>query len=61
MSTFFVNGEQVTPRRNQKLLTFLREDLNLVSVKNGCSEGACGTCMVLINGKATKDCIPQTG
>lgn len=60
MSTFFVNGEQVTPRRNQKLLTFLREDLNLVSVKNGCSEGACGTCMVLINGKATKACIPQT-
>ena len=39
---------------------FLRDTLLLTSVKNGCSEGACGTCMVLIDGKATKACIQQT-
>lgn len=60
MSTFVVNGQSVTAHSNQKLITFLREDLNLVSVKNGCSEGACGTCMVLIDGKPTKACIPKT-
>lgn len=60
MSTFIVNGQSVTPLHNQKLMTFLREELNLVSVKNGCSEGACGTCMVLIDGKPTKACIPKT-
>ena len=29
-------------------------------MKDGCSEGACGTCHVLIDGKPTKACIPQT-
>jgi len=34
--------------------------LHLTAVKGGCSEGACGTCHVLIDGKPTKACIPQT-
>ncbi|WP_052447315.1 selenium-dependent xanthine dehydrogenase [Clostridium polynesiense] len=38
-------------------MTFLREDLNLTSVKNGCSEGGCGTCMVLVDGIAKKACV----
>lgn len=60
MYEFIVNGNTVTTNKNQKLITYLRDELNLVSVKNGCSEGACGTCMVLIDGKATKACIPKT-
>lgn len=60
MANFIVNGKNVSVAENQKLITFLRESLNLCSVKNGCSEGACGTCMVLIDGKATKACIQQT-
>lgn len=60
MSTFIVNGHAVTVERNQKLLRFLRDDLGLTSVKDGCSEGACGTCTVLIDGKPTRACIPQT-
>lgn len=60
MSTFFVNGREVTVEQNQKLLPFLRDELLLTSVKNGCSEGACGTCMVLIDGKAVKACVQQT-
>lgn len=60
MATFIVNGKTVTVEQNQKLLRFLRDELHLTSVKDGCSEGACGTCTVLIDGKPTRACIPQT-
>ena len=60
MATFTVNGQSVTAEKNQKLLRFLRDTLHLTSVKDGCSEGACGTCTVLIDGKPTKACVPQT-
>ena len=60
MATFIVNGKSVTVEKNQKLIRFLRDELHLTSVKDGCSEGACGTCHVLIDGKPTKACIPQT-
>ena len=60
MAVFTVNGKTVTAEKNQKLLRFLRDELRLTSVKDGCSEGACGTCTVLIDGKPTKACIPQT-
>ena len=60
MYTFIVNGKTVSTARDERLLTFLREELGLTSVKNGCSEGACGTCMILIDGKATKACVQKT-
>ncbi|WP_295866929.1 selenium-dependent xanthine dehydrogenase [uncultured Oscillibacter sp.] len=60
MATFTVNGRTVCAEKNQKLIRFLRDSLRLTSVKDGCSEGACGTCTVLIDGKATKACVPQT-
>ena len=60
MATFTVNGRTVCVEKNQKLIRFLRDSLRLTSVKDGCSEGACGTCTVLIDGKATKACVPQT-
>ncbi len=60
MAHFIVNGKEVTVERNQKLLRFLRDELHLTSVKDGCSEGACGTCHVLVDGKATKACVLQT-
>jgi selenium-dependent xanthine dehydrogenase len=60
MAQFTVNGKSVTVEKNQKLLRYLRDTLHLTSVKDGCSEGACGTCTVLIDGKATKACVPQT-
>ena len=60
MATFTVNGQAVTVEKNQKLIRYLRDTLHLTSVKDGCSEGACGTCHVLIDGKPTKACIPQT-
>ena len=60
MAVFTVNGRRVTAEKNQQLLRFLRDELRLTSVKDGCSEGACGTCTVLIGGKPTKACVPQT-
>jgi len=59
MTIFTVNGQTVQCEHdNKKLLAFLRDDLRLTSVKEGCSEGACGTCMVLVDGKPTRACIP---
>ena len=60
MATFTVNGQTVTVEQNQKLLRYLRDTLRLTSVKDGCSEGACGTCTVLIDGKTARACIQQT-
>ena len=60
MATFIVNGRTVTAERNQKLLRFLRDELHLTSAKDGCSEGACGTCTVLVDGKAARACVLST-
>lgn len=60
MYTFMVNGEKVSTEKDEKLLPFLRETLGLTSVKNGCSEGACGTCMIILDGKAMKACVLKT-
>ncbi len=60
MATFSVNGKVVTAEKNQKLLRFLRDELELFSVKDGCSEGACGACTVLIDGEVCKACVPDT-
>lgn len=60
MSTFILNGSPVTVDKNQKLIRFLRDTMRLTSVKDGCSEGACGTCTVIVDGKAVRACIMQT-
>lgn len=52
-----VNGKTYTSYEDKKLLRFLRDDLHLTATKDGCSEGACGTCMVLVDGKKTKACV----
>ncbi|MCL1880130.1 MAG: selenium-dependent xanthine dehydrogenase [Actinomycetia bacterium] len=52
-----VNAKEYTVPAGKSLMRFLRDDLGLTSVKDGCSIGACGTCTVIINGQATKSCI----
>ncbi len=60
MATFFVNGNPVTVQKNQSLLRYLRDELRLTSVKDGCSEGACGACTVIIDGETCRACVPKT-
>ena len=60
MASFIVNGQEVSPSKNQKLLRFLRDELHITSAKDGCSEGACGACTVIIDGQTCKSCVPDT-
>lgn len=59
MFTLTINGKQYTYEQDRRLLDILRNDLGLKSAKDGCSEGACGTCTVLIDGKAVKACVQK--
>lgn len=56
MIDFEVNGRPVRFDGTMNLMKVLREQLHLVSVKNGCAQGACGSCMVLVDGQAKKAC-----
>ena len=52
-----VNGKDYESAHDKKLLRFLRDDLRLTAAKDGCSEGACGTCTVLVDGQKVKACV----
>ena len=57
--TLVVNGVERTvaigPR--MMLLELLREDLGLTGTKNGCGQGHCGACTVLVDGRAVRSCV----
>jgi aerobic carbon-monoxide dehydrogenase small subunit len=54
-----VNGERKTLRAfpMARLLDVLREELRLTGTKEGCGEGECGACSVLINGALVNSCL----
>ena len=51
-----INGIQYSPKSDTTLLDYLRKTLHLTGTKDGCSEGACGACSVIINGKLRRAC-----
>jgi carbon-monoxide dehydrogenase small subunit len=42
---------------HRTLLELLREDLRLTGAKNGCGQGDCGSCVVVMNGRAVNSCL----
>jgi carbon-monoxide dehydrogenase small subunit len=56
---FTINGHEKTIEAPpmKRLLDILREDLHLTGAKEGCGEGECGACAVLINGDLVNSCL----
>lgn len=61
--TLTVNGQShtVTTAAHQTLLYLLRDDLGLYGTKDGCGEGECGACTVLMDGRPVNACLVLAG
>jgi CO/xanthine dehydrogenase Mo-binding subunit/aerobic-type carbon monoxide dehydrogenase small subunit (CoxS/CutS family) len=57
--TATINGRKVArnAKPQQRLLDFIRDDLNLTGNKEGCGAGECGTCSVFVDGVLMKSCL----
>lgn len=57
--SFTVNGQRVTVRAYpmERLLDVLRHELGLTGTKEGCGEGECGSCSVLMDGVLVNSCL----
>lgn len=63
MAILNINNKEyrVALKGHETLLEVLRHDLGLTGTKTACEESECGTCTVLINGKAVLSCITLAG
>ncbi|MFZ5646021.1 MAG: selenium-dependent xanthine dehydrogenase [Bacillota bacterium] len=52
-----INGSIYSVKEDMNLLDFIRDEARVTSLKNGCGEGACGACMVLVDGRAMRACV----
>ncbi|MCP5456732.1 MAG: (2Fe-2S)-binding protein [Thermotogae bacterium] len=57
--SFTLNNERLSVDvvEDMRLLDFLRDELGLTGTKEGCGEGECGACTVIIDGKAVNSCL----
>lgn len=58
-----INGEQRSfeTEGHRRLLDVLRDELGLVGTKEGCGEGECGACTVLLDGEVANSCLIAVG
>lgn len=63
MTKFILNGKKIVTKSSNetRLLDVLREELGLVGTKEGCSEGECGACAILVDGKLVNSCLVAVG
>lgn len=60
---FKINGTEygLDTDPGKRLLDVLREDLGLTGTKEGCGEGECGACTVIVDGVAVNSCLLMAG
>ena len=60
---FILNGQNVSKDLDpsRRLIDVLREDFLLTGAKEGCGEGECGSCTVLLDGRAVHACLVLAG
>ncbi len=63
MTRFILNGRQVSSESHplSRLLDVLRDELHDLSLKEGCGEGECGACSVLLDGRLVNACLVPLG
>jgi carbon-monoxide dehydrogenase small subunit len=61
--TFNINGRdyQAELDPSMRFIDVLRDEFNLTGTKEGCSEGECGACTILLNGEAVTSCLLLAG
>jgi carbon-monoxide dehydrogenase small subunit len=60
---FTLNGTPVSldVSGSRRLLDVLRENLHLTGTKEGCGEGECGACSILVDGEVVNSCLVAVG
>lgn len=54
-----VNGEffEISVDENLRLIDLLRDELGLIGTKEGCGEGECGACTIIMDGETVNSCL----